>query len=156
MRLRLSSRFPAMSSIASIRLAPAAKTDLDALLALCAAAGADDPVATAQACARLKADFNVDHTTHIVVYGKRVGMVVARPEGTAVRVEHLYIHPDYQRQGIGAAVLNRIVARGDAKGTPVRVRLPLDSQARRFFQREGFDYVSDDGVGIEYVRYPQR
>lgn len=144
-----------MSSPPSIRLIPATKADLDALVALGTAAGRDDPVATASAMARLREEFLAEGTSFIDVYGKRVGLVATRREGGDLRLLHLYVDPAYQHQGIGAAVLNRVCALAATKDAAVRLRLPSNSWARRFFQREGFDYVADDGAYIDYVRQPQ-
>jgi GNAT superfamily N-acetyltransferase len=52
-----------------------------------------------------------DHTRHIVLDGQRVGFVVLKRLSHVLRLNHLYIDPPAQRQGIGHQVLHRICDR---------------------------------------------
>lgn len=114
--------------------------------------GRYDPV---RARERLRANFTPADTEHIVLDGARVGFVVIRDRGDHLLLDHLYLWPDTQGQGVGAAVLTRLFAQADTRGLPVRVGALRDSDANRFYQRHGFTQVSEDEFDVYYVRAPR-
>jgi GNAT superfamily N-acetyltransferase len=142
---------------AGIVLVPASGEDADALADLRVAAmreslerlGRFDP---ARARARLLDRFSPGHTRHIVVDGARVGLVVVRPEGNALHVEHLYLVPARQGAGIGGAVLTAVCAEAAAQRKDVRVGALRGSAANRFYRRHGFVPDSEAEFDIFYVR----
>ncbi|MBB5198290.1 GNAT family N-acetyltransferase [Glaciimonas immobilis] len=103
------------------------KQDFESLVALRIAAmresleraGKFDP---ARARERLKNGFKAEHARHILVNGVHAGFFVLRPVEQALSLEHLYIHPDYQARGIGAEVMQSIIAQADALGVPIKVK----------------------------------
>lgn len=75
-------------------------------------------------------------------------------EGGAVKLDKLYVHPDWQRRGIGALLLQRVEARARARG---RSHLVLrvnrrNSQAIAAYRKYGFcvarEVVEDIGQGF--------
>ncbi len=68
--------------------------------------------------------------------------------GNGVFVEHLYVHPDYQRRGIGGRLLQGAQAR-----MPDGFRLWVFQEnvdARRFYERRGLRVIElTDGAGNE-------
>lgn len=149
------------SNTATIRLVPATRADLESLVALridamresLERAGRFDPV---RARERFVSGFSPAHTKHIIIDGKRIGVVVVKPEADQFLLDHFYIHPDYQRQGIGSAVLDRIFAKADAQATILRVAALRGSDANQFYKRRGFEFLDEEQWDIHYVRYPQR
>ena len=103
-----------------ISLTPAHADDADSLATLRVTAMRDslaqigrfDPV---RARDRLLANFSPTHTRHVLQQGERVGMVVVRPDGDGLLLDHLYIAPQHQGQGIGATVLQQVFAEADAR-----------------------------------------
>ena len=71
------------------------------------------------------------------------GYVVWRPDW----IDHLYVHPDRQGQGIGPALL----ARAMEDGAPKQLwAFQQNTRARRFYEARGFNAVEfTDGEGNE-------
>jgi GNAT superfamily N-acetyltransferase len=85
----------------------------------------------------------------------RTGFVAVKPADGHLLLDHLYIRPEFQGRGIGAAVLAAIFARADAEGLPVRVGALRESASNRFYVRHGFRQVSEEEWDIHYLRPPR-
>jgi GNAT superfamily N-acetyltransferase len=149
------------TSLPSITLIDAVPSDADALAELRVIAMRDslerigrfDPERARQ---RFLSGFSPQHTRHIEVRGHRVGFCVARPHAQGLLLDHLYVHPHHQRQGIGAAVLARVFAQADAQGLSVRVGALRGSESNAFYARHGFALVEQGPHDNYYVRRPVR
>ncbi|WP_038493001.1 GNAT family N-acetyltransferase [Collimonas arenae] len=109
----------------------------------------------ARARERFRAGFSAIHTRHVMVNQQRAGFVVVKPGPDQLLLDHLYIRPDCQGQGIGAAVLEKIFAEADAQAMPLRVGALRDSDSNRFYQRHGFQFLSEEEWDIYYIRSPR-
>lgn len=107
-----------------------------------------------RARARFLDHFTPDCTWHLVVAGRRVGVVVVRHEAEHLLLDHLYVHPDHQGQGIGAAVLADVLAQAEAQGLPVKVTALRGSRSNDFYQRHGFVQVEESEWDLVYLRPP--
>ena len=144
-----------------ISFAPALPDDFEALLALRIDAmreslervGRFDP---ARARERFRSGYEAQHTRHIEVSGQRVGFVVLKPDADGLLLDHLYIHPLAQGQGIGAAVLAQVFAVADAQALPVRVGALRGSRSNAFYVRHGFQKVEQAEFDNYYVRQCQQ
>jgi GNAT superfamily N-acetyltransferase len=97
--------------------------------------------------------FEPGHTVVIVVDGRDVGLIAVRPEPDSLWIEHFYLDPSQQGQGIGAAVLRQQMAgRGDHR--PFRLNVLQGSAARRLYERHGFVFESEDEVDVFLVAPP--
>ena len=96
--------------------------------------------------------FEPVHTQHIEWEGVRVGALVVKPQAARLLLEHLYIEPDQQDKGIGAAVLAHVCARADAEGKSVHLRSLKGSDSNRFYQRHGFELLGEGEFDNYYVR----
>jgi GNAT superfamily N-acetyltransferase len=119
---------------ARLSLQPVQASDFDEMLALRIAAlrpslerlGRFD---AARARDRLAAGFAPQHMQHITQDGQRIGFVTVHPEGDdALRLEHLYLQPGHQGQGVGAWVLRGVQ---DARPRRRAVTESLGAQAQR-------------------------
>jgi GNAT superfamily N-acetyltransferase len=136
---------------------PACADDADALVALRLSAmresleriGRFDPV---RARERFLGGFAPEHTRHIVVGGQRVGFVVVKPAEQGLLLDHLYIAPEFQRRGIGSAVLAAVFAQADAQAQPLRVGALRGSDSNRFYLRHGFELVESAEWDNYYLR----
>ncbi|MET1079867.1 MAG: GNAT family N-acetyltransferase [Pseudomonas sp.] len=145
---------------ASIELTTAVPEDFEELLALRVEAmreslqriGRFDPV---RARERFRAGFSAAYTRHIECAGQRVGFVVVKPHADCLLLDHLYIHPDVQGQGIGAAVLARVIEEADLNARPVRVGALRESGSNRFYLRNGFVLVEQGEFDNYYLRTGQ-
>lgn len=105
---------------------------------------------------RFLSGFSAPHTRHICLNGRRVGFVVLRPLDGGLLLDHLYVTPDAQGRGIGAAVLERIFAEADRRGEALRVGALKQSDSNRFYERHGFELVEVGEWDNYYVRRARR
>jgi GNAT superfamily N-acetyltransferase len=142
----------------TLRLTPAGEGDFEALLALRMAAmresltrlGRFDPQ---RARERLSRGFNPAHTRHILRDGDLVGFVVVIPRPHDLLLDHLYIHPSAQGEGIGGWVMRQVLAEADVGSMPMSVTALKHSDATRFYQRHGF-ILEAEGEWDLYFRRP--
>ena len=113
--------------------------------------GRFDPVRSRE---RFLASFEPAQCRFIFVDGVKAGFVLVRPEPDHVQLAHLYIVPAYQGKGLGAAVLEAVLADADAQRLPVRLNALRDSDSNRFYQRHGFVKTGEDEWDIYYVHKP--
>ena len=97
-----------------------------------------------------------EYTQHIEWKGVRIGLVVVKPQGLKLWLDHLYIQRDHQGLGIGAAVLAQVFARADAAGQSLHLRSLRDSDSNRFYLRHGFELLGQGEFDSYYVRVAQR
>jgi GNAT superfamily N-acetyltransferase len=86
--------------------------------------------------------------------GVKVGFYTLRPTGEELALDHLYLQPNCQSQGIGSVVMRRLVAEANAERLPIRLGALRESDSNRFYQRHGFVQTSEDEFDIYYVRRP--
>ena len=108
-----------------------------------------------RARARLRQSFYPAETRFIVLNDQRIGFYTFRRVDDCFYLDHLYVHPRCQSQGIGAVVLRQLLAVADTAQLPVRLNALRESAANRFYQRHGFKKISEDEWDIYYVRWPQ-
>lgn len=140
-----------------IHLEPATRDDAEALVELRILAmresleriGRFDPQ---RARERFLTGFEPKDTRHLMRGGERIGFVVVRHELDHHLLDHLYVHPESQGQGHGAAVLAVLFSEADAEGMPIRVGALRDSDSNRFYVRHGFELVEQAEWDNYYVR----
>lgn len=143
----------------ALQLHPVLAADFDALLQLrvramrpsLQALGRFDPERAREQFAKT---FLPEHMQHIVRGGERVGCVTLRPKPAALRMDHLYIEPTAQGQGLGAQVMDWACAQADGRQQPLELAALQGSAANRFYVRQGFQEVSRSDFDIEYRRLP--
>lgn len=140
-----------------LTLTPAGDGDFEALLALRMAAmreslervGRFDPQ---RARERLSRGYLPAYTRHILKHGELVGFVVVVPRDNDWLLDHLYIHPSGQGQGIGSWVLTRVLEEADAQHKAVSVTALKHSDANRFYLRHGFVLQAEGEWDLYYLR----
>ena len=140
-----------------ISFAPVKSDDFDELVELRIAAmresleriGRFDP---ARARERLRNSFYPEHSRFVLLDGKKVGFYTFRPLAGFYQLDHLYVDPSCQSQGIGSSVLLLLIAEADSRSWPVEVGALKDSASNRFYQFHGFRQKSEDVWDIYYVR----
>lgn len=103
---------------------------------------------------RLRKTFHPEHTQFILLDGERIGFYTFRPGAEGFSLDHLYIHPTCQSQGVGSCVLRRLMARADDGGIPVRLGALRGSASNCFYQRHGLVKTSEDEWDVYYIRKP--
>ena len=104
---------------------------------------------------RLRDGFAAEHTWVIEVEGEFAGCVALRPADDAYWLEHFYIAPHLQSQGLGSAVLAKLLERCDRELVVVRVNVLHGSPARRLYERHGFSVVTETPLDIFMLRTPR-
>ena len=100
---------------------------------------------------RFLSGYSPAHTRHIEVAGRRIGFVAVKPQADALLLDHLYIRPGSQGQGIGAIVLARIIEEARALCLPLKVGALRGSDANRFYLRHGFKLVGQEEFDNHYL-----
>ena len=147
------------SSDAGLSLQPVSAADFEALLglrirAMQASLEALNRFDPQRARERFASIFASEHMHHIVQGGQRVGCVTLRPKPGALRMDHLYIEPTAQGQGIGTWVMDWACALADLRQHALELAALQGSDANRFYQRHGLVEVSRSDFDIEYRRAP--
>jgi ribosomal protein S18 acetylase RimI-like enzyme len=85
----------------------------------------------------------------IQVSGIDVGILAIVREPDCVKVNQLFILPEYQGRGIGTACMMRIIEDAAASELPVRLRvLKVNSRAVAFYQRLGFRSIGESDTHV--------
>ncbi|WP_159613412.1 GNAT family N-acetyltransferase [Glutamicibacter sp. JC586] len=95
---------------------------------------------------RMRASF-VPAWSRIVVFdGTDVGSITARPDGADRWIEHFYLSPDVQCQGIGSKVLRKVL--DEPHDGDTRLNVLQGSAARRLYERFGFVVDNEDNIDV--------
>ena len=113
--------------------------------------GRFDPV---RARERLAAGFAPHCMQHIEISAKRIGFITLRPDpgsvAAALHLDHLYIRPAWQGQGIGAWALNWAKLQAVQKNCGISLSALKQSAANRFYVRHGFVQVGESSFDLDY------
>lgn len=142
-----------------VSFAPATADDVEALVQIRIEAmreslqriGRFDP---ARARERFLASFDAKFCRYILVDGAPAGFVLVRPAGDHLLLDHLYVVPAQQGNGVGAVTLAAVIADADRQSLAVRVGALRESDSNRFYQRHGFVKTAESEWDIYYVREP--
>jgi len=77
----------------------------------------------------------------IAVEGEaKVGFITVRPEGGMVHIIWLDVHPDFERRGIGSALLEKVIEIGKSYGLgPLICEVWAENEkAMAFYDKHGF------------------
>ena len=105
---------------------------------------------------RLRSNFRPEFMRHIVCDDQRVGLLSLWPEDNALKLQHLYLAPEAQGQGIGAWALKQVKAEARAAGRDVKLEALPQSDANRFYLRHGFEKVGEAEFDVFYVWHVQQ
>ncbi|MDE3000095.1 MAG: N-acetyltransferase [Gemmatimonadota bacterium] len=88
---------------------------------------------------------------HIIQYqGIDVGYFSTSSTADSVRVDQIFILPEYQRKGLGSACMSRIVADARAREKAVTLQvLKINTRGIAFYRRLGFSIVDEDDTHVQ-------
>ena len=146
--------------IERVSFAPCVSTDFEELLSMRIVAMRESLERLGRFCVdrarqRLERSFYPAHTEFIHLDGKRIGFHTFRPAPDGFHLEHFYIHPSEQSNGVGSHVLRLLTARADEALMPIYLGALKESPANRFYQRHGFVRSSESEWDIYYIRPPR-
>jgi GNAT superfamily N-acetyltransferase len=144
-----------------IQFAPAQPADADALASLRVAAMRESLERVGRfdekrARERLLSAFDAHATRWIVRGDARIGFFVLKTIEGGLLLDHLYVAPDAQKCGAGAAALKQCFAEADAVQAPIFVGALRESDANVFYQQHGFVKTHATQWDVYYVRQPKR
>ena len=90
----------------------------------------------------------------IQVAGEDAGYLFYERRGDHLYLGNLALLPEFQRRGVGAAVLRHVLGRGNAQGLPVRLQVLRSNPARNFYARQGFELVGETATHWLMARAP--
>lgn len=79
----------------------------------------------------------------ITFNGSDIGMLSLEEREEEIFLRTIKIHPNYQSQGIGTAIISKIIADGTLNMKPVRLRVLKVNPAKRLYERLGFSTVEE-------------
>lgn len=100
---------------------------------------------------RFLSGFDASSTYVIEMAGAPVGCIAVRQAPDAYWLEHFYLDPALQGQGIGAAVLSRMLSQHDPAVT-FRLNVLRGSAAQRLYSRHAFTVEREDPIDVYMVR----
>jgi GNAT superfamily N-acetyltransferase len=144
-------------SLSDLQYRPAEPEDADALADLrvramkdsLEALGRFDPV---RARERFLLGFEPNCTQQIFQNAVLVGFWVLKPQEPVWLLDHLYVLPGHQGQGIGAQVLVCVFAQADRAGKTLRLGALKGSRSNDFYLRHGFVKVGEGEWDLYYER----
>lgn len=91
----------------------------------------------------------------IITVGDRDAGTVSIHEGTEhIQFGEFYLLPEFQRQGIGSAVLKAVIERADKIGKPVKLEHLKWNPVGSLYQRNGFRVVGENDTHYFLTRQP--
>ncbi|MFY0666261.1 MAG: GNAT family N-acetyltransferase [Natronospirillum sp.] len=126
-------------ALAELRIA-AMKPSLEAV-------GRFDPE---RARARFLDTFDRDATRKIEVDGVLAGFYVVKDNGDHLYLDHMYIRPELQGNGLGSLILKRIMAEAKERGLPLRLGALRGSRSNQFYKSHGFVQTHEAEWDIYY------
>ena len=88
--------------------------------------------------------------------GTDVGFLSTSNTSDTLKVDQLYILPEYQGRGIGAACMRRIIDDANLEQKPVTFQvLKINVRATAFYQRLGSTIVDENSTHFQMKRQPE-
>ena len=89
----------------------------------------------------------------IQLCGTDVGFLSTSHTSDTLNVDQIYILPEYQGRGIGAAYMKRIIDDANIEQKPVTLQvLKINTRATAFYQRLGFTIVDESAAHFQMKR----
>jgi ribosomal protein S18 acetylase RimI-like enzyme len=153
-----------------VRLRPVEPDDEEFLLGVYASSRAAEmalvPWDEEQKRAFVRSQFAAQHAQYnerfpdaehsVILYrGRPAGRLWIGRTPEQIRLLDIAILPEFQNQGIGAALLKSLISESEQRGLPLRhMVFKLNDAALRFYRRFNFSQIDDVGAYIHMERLP--
>lgn len=88
--------------------------------------------------------------------GTNVGFLSTSNTSDTLQVDQLYILPEYQGQGIGAACMRSVISDANLEQKPVTLQvLKINTRATAFYERLDFTIVDENSTHFQMKRLPR-
>jgi GNAT superfamily N-acetyltransferase len=67
-----------------------------------------------------------------------VGVLLVERLSTHIKLEQLYLLPEYQRLGIGSVIIQGLITEASPAQIPIRLRVMAVNPAKQFYEKLGF------------------
>ena len=84
----------------------------------------------------------------IEVDGTPAGRFYVNRGQDEIRLVDIALLPEYRQGGIGTGLIQGLLAEAGTRGLPVTIHVEVGNQARKLYERLGFERVADRGVYI--------
>ncbi|MFK3643390.1 GNAT family N-acetyltransferase [Pseudomonas protegens] len=101
---------------------------------------------------RFAASFAAERCHFILSDGQPAGFIQSQSHGDHLRLQHLYVLPQFQGRGLGAKALEQLLERSANEQLPIHLDALRGSDSNRFYRRLGFVQVGESEWDIHYVR----
>ena len=92
----------------------------------------------------------------IQFHGTDVGFLSTSNTSDTLKVDQLYILPEYQGRGVGATCMKRIIDDANLEQKPVTLQvLKINTRATAFYQRLRFIIVDENSTHFQMKRPPE-
>jgi ribosomal protein S18 acetylase RimI-like enzyme len=79
----------------------------------------------------------------ILVNNVAAGVFLVERHSTHIQLEQIYLLNEYQRLGIGTALIDSLIAEAEPAKIPIRLRVMVLNPAKRFYEQLGFEVIND-------------
>lgn len=88
-------------------------------------------------------DSSSPHAQVIQMGNTAVGVFVVERRPKHIQLEQIYLLPEYQRLGIGTALVNGLITEAEQSKVPIRLRVMSVNPAKSFYERLGFVVIEE-------------
>ncbi|MEA5466948.1 GNAT family N-acetyltransferase [Leptothoe sp. PORK10 BA2] len=88
--------------------------------------------------AESREDISSPNAQVISVGDVSVGVFIVERHPTHIHLDSLYLLPEYQRLGIGTALINSLITEARQNKVPIRLRVIAVNPAKKFYEQFGF------------------
>lgn len=162
---------PKANNIMSATLRPASPEDKTFLYELYASTRAEEMASWGWPAAQqemfLKMQFNAQHQSYearypdaehniIMVDGREAGRILVERTESEILLVDIALLTDYRGKGVGARLIEDLLAEGQRANKPVRLYVTKTNRAARLYERLGFYETGADGVyrAMEWTAKP--
>src|SRR5262249_55478490 len=101
-------------------------------------------------------EFHPSNSRILLDHGQPIGWFATHREDAALFIDHLYLLPSVQAQGIGTQVLEMLLQTADAAGLVTRLDVLKVNPARRLYERCGFAIAGANANFFHMERRPRQ
>ncbi|GEO17753.1 GNAT family N-acetyltransferase [Microvirga aerophila] len=92
--------------------------------------------------------------SRIMHNGQAVGTIALTALADYLRLDEFYLHPAYQREGLGTRILSHCLVIADARGMPLRLRYLKWNPVGSLYRRHGFMVIDETDIHFIMERQP--
>ncbi len=92
--------------------------------------------------------YDVENSSIIVVEGEDVGWLTVRRRPDQIELDAIYLCDAWQRRGIGTRIIRGLIHEAAAGRVPLRLSTAKINDARRLYERLGFQATREDDFKI--------